>query len=67
MEDRSELVVLDTGEHGVRRTHSVILGTRCVELAEGRNEGRTGSQENYNQLARELPQVGWLLTAPTLS
>lgn len=49
---------MDTGEHGVRRTHSVILGVRCVELAEGRHQGRTGSQTNYNELARELPQVG---------
>ena len=65
-EDRCELVLLDTGEHGVRRTHSVILGARCVELAEGRFQGRTGSQQAYNQLARELPQVCWSLVGPGL-
>jgi hypothetical protein len=56
-EDEWELVLLSAGEYAKRRAFSVLTGARSVELADDRDAGRTGSQENYNRLCSQLPQV----------
>ena len=56
-EDNWELTLLSAGEYAKRRAYSVLTGARSVELAADRDAGRTGSQENYNRLCSQLPQV----------
>ena len=61
-DDRWELVLLATGEYGVRRAMSVLTGARCAELGTYRSEGRTSTQMMMTNLVVVTPRG-----APSLS
>ena len=50
------LMVAGTGTYCFNGSNEILTGARCVELDNARRAGNTGSQDDYNHLALQLPQ-----------